>query len=55
MSGSYAEYLEEEVEHEGLHRIVEVVAQGDGVTAQVLGGVVQRAAAELGAQRAGVG
>ena len=45
---------EQQVHHEGLHRVVKVVPQRELVAAARLYGVVERAAPHLGAERAGV-
>ena len=46
--------LKEQVHQHGLHRVVEVVAQGDLGDAQVLEGGIQATPPKFGAQRAGV-
>ena len=46
--------LVKEVEHKGLHHVVEVVTEGNGGASKLFCGGVERAAAHLGAERAGI-
>ena len=47
--------LEEEVEHQRFRRVVEVVTERDGVTSEFSRSVIECAAAQFGAERAGRG